>query len=265
MTIDLAHPSPGAVPLSTSLMRYMDVGKFFDLLSSGELHFARQDLLREDDPREGRLPDIVRRDWADLLSMSLEEIRSDPRFAADEASELKRIAELMFRGAENFARTAYVSCWHMGAAESMAMWSMYAGRGAAVAVTTTVDRLCAACSPTERAMIGGAIKYIDPHNVAFTFGNLFDHSFRKHHAFEFEREFRIAFSSSGDRLKEGQAFSDLFDPREFLRVKVSLSTLIEKITPSPKMPEREFRLVQKLAGDYGFGDQLGSSALSFSL
>lgn len=265
MAIDLRHPSPVAVPLSTSLMRYMDVGKFFDLLLTGELHLSRLDLLRGLDPREGRLPDIARRDMSDLRRMSLDEIKADGRFRKDQAEILKGSVEFLFEGAENFARTTYVSCWHIGAIESMAMWSVYAGRGAAVALHTTVDRLCTACTGDEIQLLGGGIKYIDPHAVAFEWGNLFNPTFRKHQAFEFEREFRLAWSSIGDRLREGQKFADPIDPREFVRVKVNLRSLVEAITPAPNMPQREQLLVRKIAADFGFGDCLRESSLTFKL
>jgi hypothetical protein len=168
----------------------------------------------------------------------------------------------MFEGWENFARTAFVNCWHMASTESMAMWGMYGGGGGSVAVVTSVDRLCDACEPSDE-MIGGGIRYINPHSAEFEWGNMFNTVFRKHRGFEFEHEFRLVISTWGDKLKDGQKFKELLDSLEFLRVRVALPRLIKGIIPSPNLPAREKALVSKLASDYGLADRVKESELAF--
>jgi hypothetical protein len=172
MAVDLNHPSPVAVGVAMPLMRYMDVGKFFDLVSTGELHFTRLDLFRIADPREGRLPDIVRRDMKDICRMSGEEIEVDPRFVASrgQGKALKMMAENVLGHMESFANTTFVHCWHLGSTESMAMWNSYAGRGAAVVISSSVGALADALKRSGPEMIGGAMKYIDPNAVAAELG-----------------------------------------------------------------------------------------------
>lgn len=260
MPVNLAHPSPVRVERSTQIMRYMDVGKFYDLLATEELHFARLDQLRNVDPREGRLPDVVRKDMQDLQRMSLDEIRRDGRFSVEQAEVLKKAATQLLEPLEAFAGHTFIHCWHSGHTESMAMWNSYAGRGAGVAVRSTVGALCDSLNGEGRHLVAGAVKYIDPHTTAADIGNTYNVVFRKHECFEFEREFRLAFSTFGEGA---QPTINTADSRTHIRVRASPKQFVSSIVASPNLPAREVRLIEKLASDFGMAAVFERSRICF--
>ena len=90
------------------LWRYMDFTKFVSMLETRSIFFARADLLG--DPFEGSLTRVEAKRRADFEA----ELR-----AAGRRIGLHQTAQPKIRGE---IQNSIVSCWHMNAVESMAMW-----------------------------------------------------------------------------------------------------------------------------------------------
>ncbi len=135
-----ARPHPVFTPpadINAKLWRYMDFTKFVSMLENRGLYFARCDRLG--DPFEASLPkadNALRHDY-DL-------VHSD--------------GEYQRRNFRAIRKWTTVSCWHMNAHESAAMWQLYTKSNEAIAVCTTYQRLVE-CLDTFDSV--GAVNYID--------------------------------------------------------------------------------------------------------
>lgn len=100
--------------------------------------------------------------------------------------------ERLFRHAfPRMPHHTYISCWHLGERESMAMWEIYAARGRGLAVRTTMSRLVQALSYDEGSVVGSTVSYVDKSETYIPEGNLFSSFVQKHDAYEYENEFRL--------------------------------------------------------------------------
>src|SRR5437899_352460 len=117
-------PTP---PDSTKVLRYLDVFKFIDLLTTRELYFRRLDRLG--DPLEGTLPQsVVDSDF--LVRQNIDTITATVR------------------------ECVCVNCWYFGD-EDLRMWDGYAAAGTGLVIRSTIGMLKAALkSATEEQLIG---------------------------------------------------------------------------------------------------------------
>ena len=105
------------------LTRYMSIGKYYDLLSTGTLFFPRYTNLG--DPYEGSLGHIPTDKLIEKQTARLGRITAKPLQPETLAREfLETFEPLLYH---NFLREfTFVSCWHQSDIESMPMWKMYA-------------------------------------------------------------------------------------------------------------------------------------------
>ena len=85
--------------------------------------------------------------------------------------------------------SSYVSCWHMNAGESEAMWRLYCGSSSGVALQTTYERLAA--SVDDDNVYIGLVRYADYDNDTIPSRTVFDPVMHKRAAFAHEREVRV--------------------------------------------------------------------------
>ena len=103
---------PGYDPpqdLTIPLWRYMDFTKFVSMLETCSIFFPRVDLLG--DPFEGSLTRVEAKRRADFEQVASR--RPAARVTPDGAAKIR--GEI---------QNSIVSCWHMNAVESMAMWRL---------------------------------------------------------------------------------------------------------------------------------------------
>lgn len=150
----------------------MDLAKFIWTLENQKLYMSRLDMLS--DPHEGSTPKLMAK-------------LRDHQFHALGADQL--VVD-MPRINQRVARSTYVNCWHMGNAESEAMWRLYCPGENGVAIQTTYSSLVNSISADKYCYIG-AVTYIDYESQAFPHGNLYYASMHKRLSFEHEREIRL--------------------------------------------------------------------------
>jgi len=122
------------VPQDAKIWRYLDLGKFLDLMQTSGLYFSRIDLL--EDKLEGS-PTAIEVSSVEAFQKDF----PDPRGL--NALERARIAR----------RWVLVSCWHENEGESRAMWKLYGREDNTVAIVSTPLRLA-------RTAIIGSGEYI---------------------------------------------------------------------------------------------------------
>lgn len=119
----VTKPTPESGEDSVTLYRYMDFGKFLNLLQGRRLHFHQA--ADFDDRFEGTIPDDVRK---------AREIAYEQAGDGGPTNEEHEAITKCLR------RFTYLSCWHAQKTESVAMWDKYGASDRAVAIRTTFDR-----------------------------------------------------------------------------------------------------------------------------
>lgn len=177
----------------TPVWRYMDLPKFVSFLLTKSLHFARADTLG--DPLEGSLTagtvKILERDVEELKRLKA----TINNYSPDEWTAIYT-GEL-----HNLLRKAYISCWHMGNDESMAMWNIYGHGKQGIALRTKFKQLEEAIpheykTPHDSTRIViGQITYTEhtcePKDVGIK--NVFELFVHKHKGYSHELELRAMF------------------------------------------------------------------------
>ena len=216
------------VALDQALCRYMDLWKFQDLMTTGELYFRRAD--KFDDPLEGTISEkgVHGTSASDLAFATATGIKED----YDKLSEYRKTSKAC----------TFVNCWHINNNESKQMWDSYTESEDSVLIITSVGRLAKALQ--QPVMMAG-VKYVKPEEPRTEFGerSLF---FYKDASFSFEREYRLLL----DLAMLGGAIS-LDDPKDFSRrVRVDLSELIHAIQPHPKATNEIKMRIKELVKRY---------------
>ena len=118
--------------------RYIDFPKLVSWLTTNALVLARLNLL--DDKREGRHGKHFRQliFQTDLRQM---EAQQNPVTHAEREHLATQQAEEALAQVERNRAASFVSCWCMSHRESEAMWRIYAGSGASVALVLPYERL----------------------------------------------------------------------------------------------------------------------------
>jgi hypothetical protein len=238
--------SPAPAP-SLRLWRYLDTPKFLRMLQTKSLWFSRLDCLG--DPFEGSMPRRLH----------------ERREALEASPELRSIDAETRAGLRS---GAYANCWHANAVESTAMWTLYGGAGAAIAVTTTVERLRSVLP--FMAYIAG-VKYVDYAEDEFDDEHPLNRLVHKRKSFEHEREVRALIldfrSLPGGPDPETLCGHPQFDALDAatrsggLEFSTDLNALIEGIRVSPSAPSWFEEVIQKAAGDAGLTVPVAKSEL----
>jgi hypothetical protein len=205
------------------LMRYVDLAKFIDLISTKTIYVASA--VEFEDSLEGTLPQQIR-EMYDQDPDVIKHIRS------------KQILEMEH---ENRVKTN-LSCWTKGPKDNMALWKIYGASKQSIAITTTLNKLVQS-TLLWRGLSGVTFKdvvYIDhSENVPDGIYSLSCDTFGlKHVAYEFEKEVRMVVTRNS--LKKPS----------FLRLKIKPNDIIEKIIVSPEAGEWFLNLVESVSKKY---------------
>ena len=262
MPADIAHPvvAPCQPPDSgIKVWRYMDVTKLVALMQSRSLHFARADTLG--DPFEGSLHlrnRIGNEQLVDQMLKDQENSQSSPvRCTPDQA--LENLAHIFLR----FRQWMFISCWHSGENESLAMWKQYGSSGGSVVIQSTYQKLLDAL-PSETcidkdeswnaSIYLGMVQYKNYFSLHEGFAlnsNMLSPFIHKRTAFEYEREVRafLTFPAGETRSVSNVA------------VNVNFEQLVESIRVRPCTPDWERRTIETLIGKYGLGMKVAPSEI----
>jgi hypothetical protein len=115
------------------------------------------------------------------------------------------------------AYTHSISCWHENQTESDAMWALYAGRNAGIAVKSTVTRVLEAFASSERVMSIAKVTYDTAGTLSALTSGVYDSILIKRHAFHHENEVRIISLTldgyeSPEWAKENQRYNEISPP-----------------------------------------------------
>lgn len=163
-----------------SVWRYVDLAKLLSLLQHRSLWFSRADQLG--DPHEGSLGRVS----ASLREQQYRSAEWGPSVTPDVVEQVISSGPVLTRG---FTRHTFVNCWHMNESESAAMWQIYGGAGAPVAIRSTFERLCSSLRGEEPTYVG-QVRYVDPDMQPIPYGNTLAPFVYKRLAFSYERELR---------------------------------------------------------------------------
>ncbi len=248
---ELAASGVIALPadLNIGVWRYMDLAKFVSMLRDQAVHFVRADCLGDrfegsisQSSLEGR--PVAAAAYAKLITDTLSPMSADsPVTGAMMESMLASMRQRMMR-------EVMISCWHMGNAESAAMWRIYTSAGKGVAVRSTATRLIAAlpAQQEDSAITVSVVNYVDyahfpvpdPAHALIPF-------LYKRESFSYEQELRAMLIHR--------------DGPPFYAVPVDMTTLVESVYVAPGTPDWKREVVKSLLDRYGLGVAVKGSKL----
>ncbi len=193
------------IPEDATIWRYMDVGKYLDLITKKKLWFTRAVEFRKTDPYEGGLTVDDERKVAAVLEADSKESLKEALLRCDETNianmmELNpdktfRYFQLIYMSKLPFvdmnARVNSISCWHENPTESDAMWALYARRDAGIAIKSNVRRMLKAFDATTRTIYVAKVAYDSDDALSALTPGICDSLLIKRHAFRHENEVRI--------------------------------------------------------------------------
>lgn len=210
---------------SEILWRYMDVGKFEDLVRSSTLYFSRPD--RFIDPFEGRFS----------LGNSERMSRSDQAFR-----QAYRIDDSSMAGYPEIHRTVvFISCWHRNTRESSEMWRAYTSSPESIVVTTSAKAL-RRFLPAK--IMKYAVKYapLDFPRTEFSHNALF---YYKPSAYRIENEFRLLRSP-----EPNESFYSNNPADAYRRIQINTKKILHRVITHPAATQIFKERVDKFLLDY---------------
>lgn len=202
----------------------MDLGKYLDLLLTRTLYLRRADKFT--DRFEGAMTPAIR------------EMLDD----AHESGHWKENAEA-FRGRARAGH--FVSCWNGSAKDNMALWQLYGGASASIAITTTVGKLVDAGLSWQReeCVLIRKVKYIDHFkDPDMSIGCPADLLQFKHDAYRFEKEIRIIVPQQREYETNPESLRlPLGDLNDFVR----------EVVVAPEATESFVNVVEDVTRKYG--------------
>jgi Protein of unknown function (DUF2971) len=202
--------------------RYMDLGKLIWLLDEKQLFMPRLDKLT--DPFEGS-----------LTSKTIDGIKTYV-----EQNKTKTTSEEILDMYRQFRCSTYTCCWHANEQESEAMWRLYCGNEAGIAIQTTYNNL-ANLIKNEHDVYIGLVQYIDYENHVFPGANSFYPVMHKRLSFQHEHEVRLV---SYRPLAQSEPCP------EGISVTIDLPTTIKQIYIHPSAPEYYFEVVKAILSKF---------------
>ena len=251
---------PSSFDPEEKLWRYLDLGKFLELLISRSIHFTRSDLF--DDPFEGTINQSTHQAYIQTVENGLRE-QSKPGvlrayvkrkgeyivFSEKPSDVGKALSETLFwiRG------HTFVNCWHRNANESEAMWRLYCKNlSEAVVIRTTVKKLAAGIASSIEI---APITYVD-YAGAEIFPDYFSAPFKtKRISFSHEHELRLIIqeppiSSLNDGLKSFDIGKTIEEKGKSVELLTNLEDVIEEVrlspSASPWLSQMLSRLLEKI-------------------
>lgn len=220
-----------------SVWRYVDLAKLLSLLQHRSLWLSRADQLG--DPHEGSIGRVS----ADLREQQYRSIEWAPSAPPDIVERLLGQGSDVTQG---FTRHTFVNCWHINESESMAMWRIYGGAGAPVAIRSTFERLCASLQGEEPTYVG-QVRYVDPDVDLIPYGNALAPFVHKRHSYSYERELRAVQL----RMPDAGGSLDLNTPSSSgVAEPVDLGKLIGQIVVGPSQPAWLLETVETTVAAY---------------
>lgn len=262
MPADVTHPvvAPCQPPDSSiKIWRYMDVTRLVALMETRSLHFARADTL--EDPFEGSMALRNQLAYEQMITRELADQENLPsstvRYTRDQLQEIST------QGTRQARRWVFISCWHSGEAESLAMWKQYGSSDGSVVIQSTYQKLLDAlpskiCIDNDKSknptIYLGMVQYKNYFNLqeGFTLNsNILSPFIHKRMAFEYEKEVRafLWFPEADSRSISSVVAN------------VDFEQLIETIRIRPGAPHWERQTIEKLIGKYGLGMKVISSEI----
>lgn len=232
----MASPFIKPENLDEPIWRYQSFAKFVAMLEHGGLYFARAIDLARDDPFEGRLSDV---------GMSL----AGQRFPMIPAmSHLLKVLRLRAR----------LSCWHLNAHESVAMWRGYGKHDGAIAVRSTFRALSDAL---EGEAVVGIVQYINYATEPLEIGpGLYRLLLSKRTEFSHEREVRaIEMEKEGftwiiEAMQRENVEPARFTVESGRYIAVNLRHVLKEVVVTPEAGAWFEGLVRDVLGRYGLGE-----------
>lgn len=243
MPVQTDHPDFPAPPNLTTIWRYSSLSKLLALMLKQELFLASVPSLRTDDPFEGAitLADMAIR--KELMKPGgVRQVMGNFFEGSPEAEQY--MLSTLGKGQRPFSDLCFVSCWHVSAYESAALWKLYSVTADGVAIRSKVGKLAAAVK-TDRELILGAVQYADFEQAQTPVfgGQALVPVFRKRQSFEHEKELRLLFWAASEWGRDdrfpwvaGDRYDDL--PRDFavppgVSFPCDTKELIDEVVVSP--------------------------------
>jgi hypothetical protein len=168
MPINIYDRDNFGVSLDSTIWRYMDIGKYLDLITRQQMWFARAITFRKTDPYEGTLTQSDRDTMVRVLGATTkDDLRAilpnwSHLISNTPTKSLYWLQAIFLHKVGFLDHNVYsnsISCWHENASESDAMWALYAQRDAGIAIRSTISRALNAFVSSPRSMCIGKVNY----------------------------------------------------------------------------------------------------------
>jgi len=217
-----------------SLMHYLRLERFRDLLRNGAVYMRRLDLF-ELDTHEGRFPAANAHKQASLTEGFAAQLGLPP----DALKARREFIEGSMR------KLTYVHCWFGWDNEDQKMWDEYGDRGCGVCVRTTARRLGEALSlPPDFTINLCGVTYSGDENPISELIS-FLAACRKRPQFSHEREIRLI-GQLGEKTSQASYTENGLSTPDHQMVRVNLERLFERIYVGPNASDPAFQEVEAL-------------------
>jgi len=151
-----------------------------------------------------------------------------------------------------------INCWRQDEHESAAMWKLYASEHEGIAVTSTIERLCASFADCGEQVHVGRVSYVDYASVLIDEGNMFTPFLHKRCSFDYEREIRAVVAFGISTTEEINRVPDQLG----IYIPIDLSILLSAIVVSPAAPNWFLDVVSSAVGRTTYKPAVLRSAMS---
>lgn len=254
-----------------TIWRYMDIGKYLDVITKGRLWFNRVIEFRKTDPYEGAITKYDHEKVTSILeSKTKEELKSKLQHYGevgvakliDDAPQksiywfqllfIKRIPLV-----ETNVYTSSISCWHENSSESDAMWALYSQREAGIAIKSTVSRVIKSFESSKRTIHIAKVVYDSGERLSALTSGIYDSILIKRQAFTHENEVRIiALTLDGYETPEWTEANQVhkIDPSRPVSPGVyigcDVNALIEEVVISPLMELYSYQALKAVSKQF---------------
>lgn len=214
-------------PDQATLWRYLETYKFKDLLESKTLYLCQVSKLEKIDANEGV-----------MNQLQLESLR---RYLHEDETQIHNFTSFH----ERTRQRTWVTCFALGQFEEPHMWERFSkpGLNEGVAIRTTYQKLKIAVAefPTANETYLAKVRYEETEYMPWKIGYLL---YQKLPRFSDEREVRVCVCNRELEL-DAQKCS-----KEFYRLPVNLTRLVQQICVHPNASEAYFREIQQLVAKH---------------